>query len=69
MADDGLRLLAWLVEVETSGGHLSFTPTGGWGEGEPGPASTSSRWKRRPWPMPPPERGVSRATRSGRRGW
>ncbi|OFW53531.1 MAG: hypothetical protein A2V75_04085 [Actinobacteria bacterium RBG_16_70_17] len=37
MADDGLRLLAWLVEVETSGGHFSFTPTGGWEEGEPRP--------------------------------
>jgi hypothetical protein len=37
MLDDGLRLLAWLVEVETSGGHFSFTPTGGWEEGEPRP--------------------------------
>ena len=37
MLDDGLRLLAWLVEVETSGGHFSFTPTAGWEEGEPRP--------------------------------
>jgi len=37
MLDDGLRLLAWLVEVETSGGHFSFTPIGGWEEGEPRP--------------------------------
>lgn len=37
MLDDGLHLLAWLVEVETSGGHFSFTPAGGWEEGEPRP--------------------------------
>jgi hypothetical protein len=34
---DGLRLLEWLVEVETLDGHFSFTPTGGWEEGEPRP--------------------------------
>ena len=37
MLDDGLRLLAWLIEAETLGGHFSFTPVGGWGEGEPRP--------------------------------
>jgi hypothetical protein len=37
MLDEGLGLLKWLVEVETSGGHFSFTPTGGWEEGEPRP--------------------------------
>jgi hypothetical protein len=26
----GLRLLTWLCEVETSDGHFSFTPAGGW---------------------------------------
>jgi hypothetical protein len=50
---DGLALLRWLVVTETSAGvasgttggtsgrqagHLSFTPTGGWGRGEPRPA-------------------------------
>jgi hypothetical protein len=31
---DGLALLDWLLAVETSGGHLSVTPVGGWGPGE-----------------------------------
>jgi hypothetical protein len=34
---DGLRLLAWLVELETRGDHLSVTPAGGWRLGEPRP--------------------------------
>lgn len=36
--DDGLHLLGWLLEVETSGDHLSVTPAGGWtlGEARPG---------------------------------
>jgi hypothetical protein len=34
---DGLTLLGWLLDVETSGDHLSVTPTGGWGRGEPRP--------------------------------
>lgn len=34
---DGLALLAWLLEVETSGDHLSMTPVGGWVSGEPRP--------------------------------
>jgi glycosyltransferase involved in cell wall biosynthesis len=34
---DGLELLAWLVDVETSGDHFSFTPAGGWARGEPRP--------------------------------
>ena len=31
---NGLRMLAWLLEVETSSGHLSVVPAGGWGRGE-----------------------------------
>lgn len=34
---DGLRLLEWLVDVETKDGHFSFTPAGGWAPGEPRP--------------------------------
>jgi hypothetical protein len=33
----GLRLLEWLVRVETNGDHFSFTPHGGWANGEPRP--------------------------------
>jgi len=33
----GLRMLGWLLGVETSGAHLSITPVGGWGPGEPRP--------------------------------
>jgi len=33
----GLRLLSWLLAVETHGGHLSTTPVGGWGPGQPRP--------------------------------
>lgn len=35
---DGLALLAWLVDDHTSGGHLSPTPTAGFGRGEERPA-------------------------------
>jgi hypothetical protein len=35
---DGLRLLTWLVAMEWSGGHFSFTPVGGRGPGEGPPA-------------------------------
>jgi hypothetical protein len=35
--DKGLRLLAWLLEMETRDDHLSPTPAGGWGPGEPRP--------------------------------
>ena len=35
---DGLGLLGWLLDVETFEGHLSVTPAGGWGRGEPRPA-------------------------------
>jgi hypothetical protein len=34
---DGLLLLAWLVDIETRGTHLSVTPVGGWAPGEPRP--------------------------------
>ncbi|WP_433272539.1 hypothetical protein ACQPZF_16620 [Actinosynnema sp. CS-041913] len=36
--EDGLRLLDWLLTVESGGGHLSPTPAGGWCLGEPRPA-------------------------------
>jgi hypothetical protein len=35
--DDGLRLLSWLVAIETGQGHLSVTPVGGWSLGEARP--------------------------------
>jgi hypothetical protein len=31
---DGLALLGWLLDMQTSAGHLSVTPAGGWGPGE-----------------------------------
>ena len=31
---DGLALLGWLLDVETSAGQLSVTPVGGWGPNE-----------------------------------
>jgi hypothetical protein len=34
----GLRLLDWLVGVETRGDHFSFTPDSGWAPGESRPA-------------------------------
>ncbi len=34
---EGLRLLEWLVEVETRGDAFSFTGQRGWGRGEPRP--------------------------------
>ncbi len=34
---DGLAMLGWLLDVETSGDHLSVTPVGGWALGEPRP--------------------------------
>ena len=34
----GLRMLEWLLAVETRSGHLSVVPAGGWGPGEPRPA-------------------------------
>jgi hypothetical protein len=37
LVEEGLRLLGWLLDVETAGDHLSVTPTGGWGRGEPRP--------------------------------
>ncbi|MFC3891258.1 hypothetical protein ACFOWZ_07195 [Lentzea rhizosphaerae] len=36
--DDGLRLLDWLLTVESHEVHLSPTPAGGWCIGEPRPA-------------------------------
>ncbi len=35
---DGLRMLEWLLTVETRDGHLSVVPVGGWGRGEDRPA-------------------------------
>jgi hypothetical protein len=36
-AATGVRMLGWLLEVETRDGHLSTTPVGGWAAGEPRP--------------------------------
>jgi hypothetical protein len=36
-AETGLLRMAWLLETETLGGHLSPTPVGGWAAGEPRP--------------------------------
>lgn len=33
----GLRLLEWLVEIESRSGYFSFTPVGGWAAGETRP--------------------------------
>lgn len=33
----GLTLLDWLLDMETVDGHLSTTPAGGWGPGDPRP--------------------------------
>jgi hypothetical protein len=35
---NGLRMLEWLLTVETRDGHLSVVPGGGWESGEPRPA-------------------------------
>lgn len=35
---NGLGLLRWLLDLETFEDHLSVTPAGGWGAGEPRPA-------------------------------
>ena len=35
---NGLRMLGWLLRVETRNGHLSVVPTGGWSLGETRPA-------------------------------
>ncbi len=35
--DDGLQLLAWLIDIETAGDHLSVTPVGGWAPGQARP--------------------------------
>ncbi len=37
LVDDGLSLLAWLLEHETRDGHLSVTPAGGAGPGDAPP--------------------------------
>jgi hypothetical protein len=37
MIDDGLRLLAWLIDVQTRHGHLSLVPAAGWGPFDRGP--------------------------------
>jgi len=34
---DGLTMLGWLLDIETSGNHLSVTPVDGWALGEPRP--------------------------------
>ncbi|SDT42437.1 hypothetical protein SAMN04488543_4307 [Friedmanniella luteola] len=37
LLEAGLRMLTWLLDVETSGDQLSLTPVGGWARGEPRP--------------------------------
>jgi hypothetical protein len=37
LIEDGLRLLEWLVAMETRDDHFSFAPAGGWAQGEPRP--------------------------------
>ena len=37
LVEDGLRLLDWLMTIETSDDHYSFTPVGGWAPGETRP--------------------------------
>ncbi|MCZ6518829.1 MAG: glycosyltransferase [Actinobacteria bacterium] len=37
LVDSGLRLLQWLAVMETRDGHFSFTPVGGWAQGEERP--------------------------------
>ncbi|MBI3225564.1 MAG: glycosyltransferase [Mycolicibacterium cosmeticum] len=37
LGERGLDLLGWLIDVETTGGHLSPTPAAGWSTGEPRP--------------------------------
>lgn len=37
LVEDGLRLLRWLVEVESNPDGFSFAPVGGWSTGEPRP--------------------------------
>lgn len=34
---NGLRMLEWLLSIETRAGHLSVVPAGGWGPGEARP--------------------------------
>ena len=38
LRDQGLELMAWLLDQETTGGHLSVTPVGGRGPDDPRPA-------------------------------
>jgi hypothetical protein len=37
LVESGLRLLGWLVGVESREGHFSYAPVGGWAPGEPRP--------------------------------
>lgn len=37
LIEGGLALLAWLVEIETTDGHFSWTPVGGRSRADPGP--------------------------------
>jgi hypothetical protein len=37
LGDRALRMLRWLLDLETASGHLSATPVGGWAPGEPRP--------------------------------
>lgn len=35
LLSNGLRMLAWLTDIQTQGGHLSVIPAGGWIRNEP----------------------------------
>jgi hypothetical protein len=37
LVEAGLRLLEWLLTIETRDGHYSFAPVGGWAQGEARP--------------------------------
>jgi hypothetical protein len=37
LVEQGLHLLGWLLDMETTGDRLSLTPVGGWGPGEARP--------------------------------
>ena len=50
--DRGLAMLAWLLDLETPGGHLSVTGVGGRGPAITVRSSTSSRSRPQRWPTP-----------------
>jgi hypothetical protein len=65
MADDGLRLLEWLIEEEGGANGFSFTPAGGRGPGDPKPGFDQQPIEA--WAMADAAAGAARAT--GDAGW